>query len=574
MGVSDPRPTPDVQSARRYAARTRIVVALVGLGLLLADRGVDSHPATAAVGLAVILITGVLEAVTDRHGVLRLEEPFSCLAGVLIVGFGQGEVSAITLLWLVAAAVGVLARGGRVGNAGRILILATLASPLIIHGPGAESVGLALAAVLMLLATGRLSRETAELLRRARHDADHDALTGALAPRALRDRLDEEAARATPAAPVSLLLVDVDDFARVNKRRGHVAGDAILSDVAAAIDSALAPDDVLGRVDGDTFAVLCHRADPATLADTLRAAVDGVTLSVGVAIGPHNGTDAEGLLAAADVALRVAKRSGKDRVVAYAGEPMTSGSDGAREALERLVRGEGLHMAVQPIVDLAAGSIHAYEALARFDTGRGQGPLHWFSLADELGMRDELELACLRKALALAPELPAGALLSVNLSAPMLCDPRAQRVFATAGSLDRLIVEVTEEALARDDGSLLEAVAWLRERHATFAVDDIGAGYSGLGQVATLQPAYLKLDRSLVTGVESDPGRASLIAAMAGYAASTGALLVAEGVETTEELDALRVLGVPLIQGFLLGRPAAPWSGLAAPVATGLGLAV
>ncbi|MFL5843831.1 MAG: EAL domain-containing protein [Solirubrobacteraceae bacterium] len=563
-----PRPTPDVLSARRYAARTRILVALAGLGLLLADRSADPHALTAALGLGVILLTGVLEAVTDRRAVLRLEEPFSCLAGILIVGFGAGEVSAVTLLWLVAAAVGVLARGGRVGATGRLLFLATLASPLILHGFDGERAGLAVGAVLMLLATGRLSRETAELLRRARFDADHDALTGTLAPRALRAQLDAGAAAATPEAPISLLLLDVDDFAPINKRRGHVAGDATLAGVASAIAERLAEGDVLGRVDGDTFAVLCRGAEPLVLAETLRAAVTGVTLSVGVATGPHNGDDAEGLLAAADVALRVAKRSGKNRVIAYAGEPMTSAAHGARDALERLIRGEGLHMAVQPIVDLAGGGAHAYEALARFDTGRGQGPLHWFSLADELGVRDELELACLRKALALLPDLPDGALLSVNLSAPMLCDERSRRVFAAAGSLERLIVEVTEEALASDDGTLLDAVAWLRARHARFAVDDIGAGYSGLGQVATLQPTYLKLDRSLVAGLDADPGRAALVGAMAGYASATGALLVAEGVETEAELAALRGLAVPLIQGFLLGRPAPPWPGVAAPVAS------
>ena len=440
--------------ARRYAARTRIVIALIGLGLLLADSAVDPHPLTAALGLGVILLTGVLEAATHHRTILRAEEAISCLAGVLIVGFGGGEITAITFLWLVAAAVGVLARGGRVGNMGRILILGTLASPLVLEGPRAETVGLALAAILLLLTTGRLSREMGDLLRRARYDADHDVLTDTLAAGALRARLDADAAAATTSSPVTLLLVDLDDFARVNKRRGHSAGDAMLVSVADAIAGCLDDDDLLGRIDGDTFAVRTRGGEGQALADRIRAAANGVTLSAGVAVGPHNGTDAEGLLAAADVALRVAKRSGKDRVVAYAGEPMTSGSDGAREALERLIVGDGLHMAVQPIVDIGRGEIHAYEALARFDTARGQGPLHWFSLADELGVRDELELACLRKALALLPQLPEGALLTVNLSAPMLCDERAQRVFATAGSLERLIVEVTEEALARDDGTL------------------------------------------------------------------------------------------------------------------------
>ncbi|MCW2968261.1 MAG: diguanylate cyclase [Solirubrobacteraceae bacterium] len=553
----------EVFRARRYAARSRILVALAGLGALLADRSIDPRPLTAALGLAVILLTGVLEATTENPSVLRYEEAFSCLAGVFIVGFGEGHVSVITALWLVAAAVGVLARGGRVGGLGRILVLATLASPLAVRGSfSAENAGLAAAAILLLLSTGRLSREMGELLRRARYDADHDALTATFAAGHFQSLLQVDAAAATAGEPVSLLLVDLDDFARVNKRRGHAAGDQILVTTAAAIDALLGPGDLLGRIDGDTFAVRCAGRDALGLAAEIRGAVDGVTLSVGIATAPRDGPEAEALLAAGDVALRVAKSMGKDRAVVYEGEPLTSGADGARVALENLLRGEGLTMAVQPIVDIGRGVVHAYEALARFSSQRDQSPLHWFALADELGLRDELELACLRKALELLGDLPGEALLAVNLSAPMLCDERADRVFAAAGRLDRLVVEVTEEALARDDGSLGAAVAALRERGASFAVDDIGAGYSGLGQVATLRPRYLKLDRGLIAGLEGAPARASLVAAMQGYAVSTDALLVAEGVETEAELNVLRALGVPLVQGYLLGRPGAPWPGV------------
>ena len=118
----------------------------------------------------------------------------------------------------------------------------------------------------------------------------------------------------------------------------------------------------------------------------------------GVATCPRDGASAEALLAAADVALRLAKRSG-DTVRGYQGAPIASeDEDGARAALERLCRGEGLRMATQPIVDLENGESHAYEALARFATRGEQGPLHWFALADELGLRAELELACLRAA--------------------------------------------------------------------------------------------------------------------------------------------------------------------------------
>jgi EAL domain-containing protein (putative c-di-GMP-specific phosphodiesterase class I) len=174
-------------------------------------------------------------------------------------------------------------------------------------------------------------------------------------------------------------------------------------------------------------------------------------------------------------------------------------------------------------------------------------------------MRPELELACLRASLALLPRLPAGASLTANLSVPMLSDPRVSALLAEQDSLQLLIIEVTEEALARDDGSMLESLMALRAQGVRFAVDDIGAGYSGLGQLAALAPTYLKLDRSLVQDIDTDPTKRSLVAAMTGYANSIDALLVAEGVETDGELELLASLGVPLIQGYRLARPGAPW---------------
>ena len=156
-----PEPTLDVARARRYAAHVRIVIALVGLGLLAIDGSIDPHPLTAALGLAVIGVTGVVESVVRHQRWLRLEEALSCLAAVFILGFGGGQVTVVTVLWMVAAAVGVLARGGRVGTVGRVLVLGALLSPLVTQGTlTAESAGLAIGAVALLLATGRVSRES------------------------------------------------------------------------------------------------------------------------------------------------------------------------------------------------------------------------------------------------------------------------------------------------------------------------------------------------------------------------------------------------------------------------------
>jgi EAL domain-containing protein (putative c-di-GMP-specific phosphodiesterase class I) len=132
--------------------------------------------------------------------------------------------------------------------------------------------------------------------------------------------------------------------------------------------------------------------------------------------------------------------------------------------------------------------------------------------------------------------------------------------------LDGLIVEVTEEALVHNAAQLDAVLAPLRERGVQMAVDDMGAGYSGLSQIMAVHPRYLKLDRSLVAGIDADYQRRALVAALASYAERVGSLLVAEGMETEAELLTLIELGVPLAQGFYLCRPGRPWPGLRMPV--------
>jgi EAL domain-containing protein (putative c-di-GMP-specific phosphodiesterase class I) len=266
------------------------------------------------------------------------------------------------------------------------------------------------------------------------------------------------------------------------------------------------------------------------------------------------------LLRAVDVALRVAKRSGRHQLSVYAGEPFSDyGPGGARETLERLISGEGLAVVMQPIVSVSTGTAHAFEALARFQTRGTSSPLHWFALADEFGVRDRLELACLHAALGFLHDRPLGTALSVNLSGPLLLDPRTADVLGATGALDGLILELTENSLLEDTPGLHTEISRLLALGVRFAVDDMGAGYSGLRQITTLRPRYLKLDRSLISDIDSDPDRGALVSAMLGYAQQTNGHLVAEGVETEAELETLRALGVDLVQGYYLGRPGWPW---------------
>jgi len=559
-----------VRKARRAAALTRAVLGAVGVGISLSEGVRLSHPQLAAAGFGVVILTALIHSQTPRPALLRLEEACAGAASLLIVGLQGQEVTAISVLWVGALAAGVVARGGRLHWAGRVIVGIALLLPIVrAQRLSADYAGLCLAAVGVMYVSGRLAKELNYLLQRALYDADHDDLTGLLSRAAFRQRL-QRMAQAAEQRPFSLLLLDIDNFEAVNKTAGHAAGDALLVSVGELLranSGSEAETELAGRLGGDEFALIVE-GDGEPVAERIVAELpDGGELSarisgsIGIAQAPRDGSDAESLLRAADIALRVAKRgTGANRVTLYAGSSLSGyGMQNARAELARIIGGEGLAMAVQPIVDLRTGTIHAYEALARFGVNGSGSPLHWFSLADELGEREALERACMRAALELLDRRPQVAGLAVNVSAPVLLDRRTLQMLAAMPDLSGLIIEVTEEALVHSDAALSAAVKPLREKGARLAVDDMGAGYSGLRQVTTVHPSYLKLDRALVTGIEADPERAALVEALVTYARRVESLLVAEGIETEEELRALVALGVPLGQGYYFAKPAAPW---------------
>ncbi|HEY1712434.1 MAG TPA: bifunctional diguanylate cyclase/phosphodiesterase [Solirubrobacteraceae bacterium] len=555
----------------------RAGLAIAGAVIAIADAPGTRHhahrPVLVLLGFAIIFATAMVQLIAPRAEWIKVEESLAPVSAILIVGLGPERITTVWLLWLVAVACGVLARGGRVYWVGRAMLLGSLALPIVRHGQITLTYAcVCLAAITLLLICGRVTQELRAMLDKARYDADHDGLTGALNRAAFRGALDALLARGGDGA---VLLLDLDNFGAINKSAGHAAGDAALRRVAEHLERAAGDTGIAGRLGGDEFALILTGTDPEAVARRMLSDVTGkpdsgpaLAASVGMALFPRDGEDAESLLRAVDVALRVAKRTGISQLSVYAGDPIGGrGSGGAHEALERLVRGEGLEMAVQPIVSVPDGTVHAYEALARFRLGSSSNPLHWFALADEFAMRDQLELACLRAGLDLLADLPAGARLSVNLSGPLLLDPRTSDLLRRAPHLDRLILEITENSLLQDTPGVVAEIERLIGEGLSFAVDDMGAGYSGLRQITAVRPDYLKLDRSLISGIDTDPDRGALVSAMLGYVRQTGGHLIAEGVETEAELETLRGLGVTLIQGYLLGRPAAPWPAVTAPPA-------
>jgi EAL domain-containing protein (putative c-di-GMP-specific phosphodiesterase class I) len=223
--------------------------------------------------------------------------------------------------------------------------------------------------------------------------------------------------------------------------------------------------------------------------------------------------------------------------------------DDVRDALA----GYAPDIAVQPILDLSRGTVSSYEALARFPDPAGDSPQAWFAVARSGGLGPALEARAIAVALELGTRRPAGTVLSLNASPSVLTTPEFRAVLPH--DLTGLQFEVTENELVPDRAALAEMLNRLRRRGARIAVDDVGEGYAGLQRVMEIRPDVLKLDRALVTDVHREPAKAALVDAVVRYAAQTGALVCAEGVETREELSALADLDVAQAQGFLIGRP-------------------
>src|SRR3954447_10315096 len=225
---------------------------------------------------------------------------------------------------------------------------------------------------------------------------------------------------------------------------------------------------------------------------------------------------------------------------------------------------EDLSLVFQPIVDLAAATVAGYEALARFPGVAG--PDAWFAAAAEAGIAAELEALAIQKALAAVPSLPPNTFLTVNVSPHLLGSAPVQHALATRPDLHRVVVELTEHTPVDDLAALRRQTDELRDRGALIALDDAGSGYSGLQQMAALRPQIVKLDRALVTDVDSDPVRTALAEMVGEFAGRIDAWLLAEGLETPGELAAFLRLGAPLGQGWVLGRPAPGFAPLAPAV--------
>ncbi|NTW38716.1 MAG: EAL domain-containing protein [Cellulomonadaceae bacterium] len=459
--------------------------------------------------------------------------------------------------------------------------------------PLTESVASVVLVVLVILRQLVLLSENLALVaelaakeRELRIQARRDALTGLANREHFQERLDAAlASRGRLDTPLAVVFLDLDDFKDVNDSLGHVVGDEALREVARRLAAVLAPlgeDAVVARLGGDEFAVLlggqgAERA-PATARTILDAfaapfALGDVRVALGASIGVvrvHTGDDVEDaveLLREADIAMYAVKQRGKNGVKMFSPQLRHTPSHDLelRAALVAALDAEQIEIAYQPLVRVSDGVIMGVEALARW-TREGVGPVSpavFVAAAERSGIVSRVTDAVLAQVCSdLAGWVAAGcsgARVGINVSAAELAD--AHLVDRIAGALRRhglegwrLAVEVTETALAQDDDSAAAAVARIHGLGCRTAVDDFGTGFSSLSRLGSLPVQTVKIDICFTRELHTRRGR-EVVAAVVALARAHGLLTIAEGVETPEQLAALRELGCDWAQGYHLGRP-------------------
>jgi EAL domain-containing protein (putative c-di-GMP-specific phosphodiesterase class I) len=244
-----------------------------------------------------------------------------------------------------------------------------------------------------------------------------------------------------------------------------------------------------------------------------------------------------------------------------------------QRGLNECIEGDFLRLAVQPIVAAGDGRVVAYEALMRSSHPLLRGPLDILRAAEKYGMLHALSSVLADAAEKLAAALPPGPQLFMNLHPSELADPGnlAQRIAGLRRFAGRMVLEITERSHVLDFAAWRESTALLRDAGFSIAVDDLGAGYSSLSVLAELKPQYIKVDMSIVRDIHRDGHKHRLAELLCGFASTTGATLVAEGVETEDEARILRACGAHLLQGYLFGHPsievASSFTAIPAPAA-------
>jgi diguanylate cyclase (GGDEF)-like protein len=401
-----------------------------------------------------------------------------------------------------------------------------------------------------------------------------DALTGLANRITLSSRLGDLLGSQSE---VTVACLDLDRFKTVNDTLGHPMGDALLRKVAERLQSVAREEDLVARLGGDEFGLLLPEASPeeaervaARIVDLVGRAylINGHQLNVGVSVGvaraPADGASVDALLKNADLALYRAKAEGRGTFRFF--ETSMDALMQERRALEidlrRAMALRELHLVYQPQMRLESNEITGFEALLRWDNPRRGlvSPAEFIPLAEETGLIGTIGEWVLRTACMEAASWAKPVSVAVNVSA--LQFRRSGLVEAVTSALaysgldpSRLELEITEGALLEDTGRVVETLLRLRALGVRVSMDDFGTGYSSLSYLQKFPFDKIKIDQSFVRGMMENPECGAIVRAVAGLGASLGIRTTAEGVETAEQLAAIRAEGCTEVQGYFTGRP-------------------
>jgi len=434
---------------------------------------------------------------------------------------------------------------------------------------------------LVLTSRDITQRKLAE--QRIRHVAHHDALTGLPNRSLLRDRLAQALTRAHQRGElIAVLFINLDRFKTINESLGHGEGDELLKKVASRLRGCLRDTDTIARFGGDEFvAVLAGTEDlPAAVAVQKILQVSSepydvagqpvvVTASVGVAIYPGDGRDPDSLLRNADAAMSAAKATGVGNFRFFTSDLNARAHESLQieAGLRAAIQARSFTLAYQPKVDLATREIRGAEALLRWThQGRAVPPGEFIPIAEETGLivpigEQVLEMACRqcaqwrREGL----EFP----IAVNLS------PRQFRQQDLPATIARLLeqtgvpahcleLEITESTFIDDPAAVAADIANLRQLGVAISIDDFGTGFASLNYIRRFNFDVLKIDRSFIEGIPNEPGHAAIVEAVIMLSNSLGIQVVAEGVETADQVAVLSAYGCKLAQGYFFSPPVSP----------------
>lgn len=418
--------------------------------------------------------------------------------------------------------------------------------------------------------------------QRITHMASHDSLTGL----ANRSKLNEQLEYIMHVAKrnkwnISFMFLDIDNFKNINDTLGHSIGDSLLIEFAKRIESAVRKEDIVARLGGDEFIIVLPETDSAGAQDlvqkimyiirevfTIKEHRLSVTASIGISVYPDDGKDQETLYSHADAAMYKAKDNGKNSYSFFTQEMQKNSKRimDLNNALYNAIENDELHIVYQPQISVKTGRVIGVEALLRWESKElgSVSPVEFIPIAESSGMIIPIGEWVIRSVAkqfevwvhnGMYPVIMAVNLSAVQFRQPDLLESIEEILADTDMQPHYLELELTESVTMNHTEDAIKIMNSIHEKGIRIAIDDFGTGYSSLSYLKKLKAYKLKIDKSFVRDIHTDPEDKAIVSAIINMADSLGLITIAEGVETYEQLEYLKEMGCKEIQGYYYSKP-------------------